>query len=245
VQQQDLPLLLSQPLLPAQLQQQHRQLVMAEDSPNSNLSSSAGAAIASKPAATAVDDVDSSRPGTSGTSYSALSIYTDQQLTARSNAHDAEAAALLRWQQQKQGIHVEAAVTAETPQSSTACSEPAIASAASAVQSSTTSAVSSSDDSNAGSRSTTAASSSSETSATTSTTGSCSTSAAPGHGSGAAAAAAAAAVCGADVLTLQQFQAVLVLLSRKCFPRIANAARAWKLLIERHIQPLADRKRSR
>jgi hypothetical protein len=61
----------------------------------------------------------------------------------------------------------------------------------------------------------------------------------------AAAAAAAAAAAGGDVLALQQFQAALVLLSRKCFPRIANAARAWKLLIERHIQPLADRKRSR
>jgi hypothetical protein len=42
-----------------------------------------------------------------------------------------------------------------------------------------------------------------------------------------------------------QFLQALVLLSRRCFPRIANGSRAWKLLLERHVQPLADKKRSR
>jgi hypothetical protein len=37
----------------------------------------------------------------------------------------------------------------------------------------------------------------------------------------------------------------MVLLSRRCFPRIANGARAWKLLLEHHVQPLADRKHGR
>lgn len=47
------------------------------------------------------------------------------------------------------------------------------------------------------------------------------------------------------VLTAAQFLQAMVLLSRRCFPRIANASRAWQLLLERHVQPLADRKRSR
>lgn len=47
------------------------------------------------------------------------------------------------------------------------------------------------------------------------------------------------------VLTAIQFLQAMVLLSRRCFPRIANASRAWQLLLERHVQPLADRKRSR
>lgn len=47
------------------------------------------------------------------------------------------------------------------------------------------------------------------------------------------------------VLTAAQFLQAMVLLSRRCFPRIANGSRAWKLLLERHVQPLADKKRSR
>jgi hypothetical protein len=47
------------------------------------------------------------------------------------------------------------------------------------------------------------------------------------------------------VLTCAQFLQAMVLLSRHCFPRIANGSRAWKLLLERHVQPLADRKRGR
>lgn len=56
-----------------------------------------------------------------------------------------------------------------------------------------------------------------------------------------------AAVCqpGSAVLAFSQFQQAMVLLSRRCFPRIANGSRAWKLLLERHVQPLADRKCSR
>jgi hypothetical protein len=197
-------------------------------------------------------NAESSRPGTSGTSYSALSIYTDRQLTARSNTCDAEAAALQHWQQQQQhrqhgaymaaaaadrdesppAAALEAAAAVETPgsinapDSRTGCST----TCSSTAPSSSNGNAGSSDSS---SRSTTATSSTccSDTSAATSAT--------------AAAPDVAAAGRGADVLALQQFQAVLVLLSRKCFPRIANAARAWKLLIERHIQPLADRKRSR
>lgn len=47
------------------------------------------------------------------------------------------------------------------------------------------------------------------------------------------------------ILTSAQFLQAMVLLSRRCFPRIANGSRAWKLLLERHVQPLADKKRSR
>jgi hypothetical protein len=47
------------------------------------------------------------------------------------------------------------------------------------------------------------------------------------------------------VLTFAQFLQALVLLSRRCFPRIANGSRAWKLLLERHVQPLADKKGGR
>lgn len=47
------------------------------------------------------------------------------------------------------------------------------------------------------------------------------------------------------VLTFSQFFQVMVQLSWCCFPRIANGSRAWKLLLERHVQPLADKKRSR
>jgi len=47
------------------------------------------------------------------------------------------------------------------------------------------------------------------------------------------------------ILTSAQFLQAMVLLSRRCFPRIANGSRAWRLLLERHVQPLADKKRSR
>lgn len=53
------------------------------------------------------------------------------------------------------------------------------------------------------------------------------------------------AVQSGPVLTASHFLQAMVLLSRRCFPRIANGSRAWKLLLERHLQPLADRKRSR
>jgi hypothetical protein len=198
--------------------------------------------------AAAADAEEGSRPGTSGTSYSALSIYTDQQLTARSSTFNAEAAALQRWQQQQRQKHTghlaaaaaaaeDDSVAAGTPGSTELCSHPV----SSATPESSASAQTGSKDSTSSyleSRSTIATSSSSDTSAATST----STSTAA---SNPADTAGKPAACGADVLALQQFQAALVLLSRKCFPRIANAARAWKLLIERHIQPLADRKRSR
>jgi hypothetical protein len=47
------------------------------------------------------------------------------------------------------------------------------------------------------------------------------------------------------MLTSAQFLQAMVQLSRRCFPRIANGSRAWKLLLERHIQPLADRRQGR
>lgn len=47
------------------------------------------------------------------------------------------------------------------------------------------------------------------------------------------------------VLTPAQFKQALTLLSRSCFRRIGNASRAWKLLMDRHLKPLADRKHSR
>lgn len=103
--------------------------------------------------------------------------------------------------------------------------------------------LSSDSDSQTGTRSSTAASSVSAASSQSSTD-----SAATDSSDGSAAAATAelgCACCGNHVLALQQFQQALVLLSGKCFPRIANAARAWKLLIDRHVQPLADKKRSR
>lgn len=55
------------------------------------------------------------------------------------------------------------------------------------------------------------------------------------------------AVAGTEgsMMTSAQFLQAIMQLSRHCFPRIANGARAWKLLLERHIQPLADRKRGR
>jgi hypothetical protein len=50
---------------------------------------------------------------------------------------------------------------------------------------------------------------------------------------------------GDNVLTFAQFLQAMVLLSRSCFSCIANGSRRWKLLLERHVQPLADRKRGR
>jgi hypothetical protein len=44
------------------------------------------------------------------------------------------------------------------------------------------------------------------------------------------------------VLSFAQFLQAMQQLSRTCFPRIANAARAWQLLVERHMQPLADKR---
>lgn len=49
----------------------------------------------------------------------------------------------------------------------------------------------------------------------------------------------------ACVLTLNRFQQAMTMLSRKCFPRIANKVRAWQLLLHKHIQPLADKTHSR
>jgi hypothetical protein len=49
----------------------------------------------------------------------------------------------------------------------------------------------------------------------------------------------------AVVLTFAQFLHGMQALSRLCFPRIANGTRSWQLLVERHVQPLADRKRGR
>lgn len=40
-------------------------------------------------------------------------------------------------------------------------------------------------------------------------------------------------------LSLLQFQQSLTQLTRACYPGIANAARAWRLLMQQHIQPLA------
>jgi hypothetical protein len=204
------------------------------------------------------DNEESSRPGTSGTSYSALSIYTDQQLTARSNACDAEAIALQRWQQQQQqkqhGAYLAAAAAAvdRDDSSSSAAAEAAAETAVSSSITPSSHAVCSTSQSSTTPSSSSSSSSSSDpssrtTTATSTLTSSSDTSAATSSATQAATptTAAAAAAAGGDVLALQQFQAALVLLSRKCFPRIANAARAWKLLIERHIQPLADRKRSR
>jgi hypothetical protein len=73
------------------------------------------------------------------------------------------------------------------------------------------------------------------------------------RGASSAAAAAAAAhprgeakAAGAQhVVTFTQFMRIMVQLSRRCFPRIANGARAWDLLLERHVQPLADRRHGR
>eukprot|EP00775_Hariotina_reticulata_P013381 gene13381-13508_t len=47
------------------------------------------------------------------------------------------------------------------------------------------------------------------------------------------------------VLTLRQLYQALTILSRQCFPRIANATRAWQLMLEKHIRPLADRHTNR
>lgn len=55
----------------------------------------------------------------------------------------------------------------------------------------------------------------------------------------------AAAGSEGSMMTCTQFLQAMVQLSRRCFLRIANGTRAWRLLLERHIQPLADRKRGR
>lgn len=68
---------------------------------------------------------------------------------------------------------------------------------------------------------------------------------APGAAAGHAGAGLEQGRKGSGVLTAAQFMQAMVLLNRRCFPRIANGARAWKLLLEHHVQPLADRKHGR
>jgi len=48
-----------------------------------------------------------------------------------------------------------------------------------------------------------------------------------------------------SVLTLRQFYCALTVLSAQCFSGIANAAKAWLLMLEKHVQPLADAQASR
>lgn len=208
------------------------------------------------------------RPATGATAYSELSIYedsddqepvhdsTDQHGDASEAAagavifDDDLGSALQQWQDLQESLSRQqegtASGTVEDTNSETAAwsegphataEDPAKASAAGSSQSlhAAGSGVceTGTNSSSEGTRSSTAASSNS-----TATTISNSSSS---HASGALGRAAR----DAGVLTPAQFKQALLLLSKKCFRRIANASRAWKLLIDRHVQPLADRKRNR